>query len=250
MVRAILLFLAGMLGCQSLLAAGLPEMVAKIKPSIVAIATYQKLRSPPLQVRGSGFVVGNGQTVVTNAHVLPDSLASDEQMIVVIPGAPPRPVPAKIAIRSAERDLAVLTIDSPLPALRLAAGELLRDGQEVFFTGFPIGAALGTVPVTHRGIVSAVTPIAMPGGNASQVNAAAVRQLRSGGFMVYQLDATAYPGSSGSALFDSETGEVVGIINMVFVKNSKESALSQPSGITFAIPVRQLHELLGVRNSP
>ncbi|HAY27881.1 MAG TPA: serine protease, partial [Candidatus Accumulibacter sp.] len=39
-------------------------------------------------------------------------------------------------------------------------------------------------------------------------------------------------------------GEVLGVINMVFVKENKESVLSKPSGISFAIPVRFLRELL------
>ena len=39
-------------------------------------------------------------------------------------------------------------------------------------------------------------------------------------------------------------GEVIGIINMVFVKENKESILSKPSGISFAIPVRFLRELM------
>ena len=39
-------------------------------------------------------------------------------------------------------------------------------------------------------------------------------------------------------------GEVVGIINMVFVKESKESTLSKPSGISFAIPSQFLRDLL------
>ena len=43
---------------------------------------------------------------------------------------------------------------------------------------------------------------------------------------------------------DSESGEVIGIINMVFVKGTKEAALSQPSGISFAIPVSHLAEML------
>jgi S1-C subfamily serine protease len=61
---------------------------------------------------------------------------------------------------------------------------------------------------------------------------------------VFQLDATAYPGNSGSPLFDPATGEVVGIVNMVFVKGTKEAALAQPSGITYAIPSQHLLELL------
>ena len=43
---------------------------------------------------------------------------------------------------------------------------------------------------------------------------------------MFQLDATAFPGQSGSPLYDGANGEVVGIINMVFVKGTKESALS------------------------
>ena len=68
--------------------------------------------------------------------------------------------------------------------------------------------------------------------------------LRSGSFEVYQLDGTSYPGNSGGPLFEMEKGEVIGIINMEFVKGTKESALSQPSGISFAIPVVYLQELL------
>jgi len=71
-----------------------------------------------------------------------------------------------------------------------------------------------------------------------------VQQIRSGSFDIYQLDATAYPGNSGGPLFDANRGEVLGIINMVFVKENKESVLSKPSGISFAIPVRFLRDLL------
>ena len=55
---------------------------------------------------------------------------------------------------------------------------------------------------------------------------------------IFQLDATAYPGNSGSLLYDPETGEVVGVINKVFVKESKEAFLEKPNGITYATPVR------------
>jgi len=63
-------------------------------------------------------------------------------------------------------------------------------------------------------------------------------------FRVYQLDATAYPGNSGSPLYDPETGEVLGVMNMVFVKSTKENVLSDPSGISYAIPVEYLQRLL------
>ena len=59
-----------------------------------------------------------------------------------------------------------------------------------------------------------------------------------------QLDATAYPGNSGSPLYDPETGAVYGIVNMVFVKGTKENALSHPSGITYAIPANYIRGLV------
>jgi serine protease Do len=114
----------------------------------------------------------------------------------------------------------------------------------VLFTGFPIGAVLGPYPVTHRGMVSVVTPIAIPQGRAADLDPATLRRLASGSFPVLQLDATAYPGSSGSPVYDPETGEVIGIINMVLVKGTKESVLSQPSGITYAVPSKHLKSLL------
>jgi serine protease Do len=71
-----------------------------------------------------------------------------------------------------------------------------------------------------------------------------IRRLTSGSFPVFQLDATAYPGNSGSPIYDPESGEVLGIINMVFVKGTKESVLAQPSGITYAVPANYLRDLL------
>lgn len=242
----LLIFLFGA-SCAWAAQAGLPDTIARIKPSIVAIGSYQKLRSPALQIRGSGFVIGDGQTVVTNLHVLPERLETDERLIVVVPGTPARMLEAESQAQDRDHDLALLRIATPLPPLRLGTPGTVREGQDIFFTGFPIGAALGTTPVTHRGIVSAITPMALPGGNSKHINSAAVRQLRSGPLMAYQLDATAYPGNSGSALIDSESGEVLGILNMVFIKGAKESALSQPTGISFAIPVKHLIDLIGRR---
>jgi serine protease Do len=117
----------------------------------------------------------------------------------------------------------------------------------VALIGFPLGGLLGFSHVTHRGIVSSITPIVLPPAHASQLEAAAVARMRQGVFDILQLDATAYPGNSGGPLLDVESGEVVGIVNMVVVKTTRESALSTPSGISYAIPVKWLHALLARR---
>jgi serine protease Do len=112
------------------------------------------------------------------------------------------------------------------------------------FTGFPLGMVLGFHHVTHRALVAAITPVADPAPTSQALNPRMIAQLRNAPYNVFQLDATAYPGSSGSPLYDPSTGEVVGIVNKVVVKGTKESVLTQPSGITYAIPGRYIQELL------
>lgn len=226
----------------------LPDLIQRIKPSVVAIGTFDKTRSPAFVMRGTGFAVAKGNLVATNSHVISPSMnaSGNESLVVRLPqenGSSQQRV-ARLISSDAAHDLALLQIDgAPLPSLSLHSGAV-REGQSVIFMGFPIGTVLGLSTVTHRAIISSITPIALPGGNSQQLNERMIRQLKSGVFNVYQLDGTAYPGNSGGPLLDSESGEVIGIINMVFVKGSKEAALSQPSGISFAIPSVFLQELL------
>ena len=229
--------------------AQVPATIERVKASVVGIGTFQKTRAPPFRFLGTGFAVGDGATIITNAHVLPQTLDTDggEAITVLIPG-PSREAQLRVATRGADdpaHDLATLRIPGPpLPALPIRDSESVREGESILFTGYPIGAVLGPFPATHRGMVSAITPIAIPAAHSSQLKPELIRRLGSGPFPVFQLDATAYPGNSGSPVYDPATGEVIGIINMVFVKGTKESALTQPSGITYAIPSRYLVELL------
>ena len=57
----------------------LPETILKIKPSVVAVGTVLDTRRPPSKFRGTGFVVGNGNLIITNAHVVPDELEMVEK---------------------------------------------------------------------------------------------------------------------------------------------------------------------------
>jgi S1-C subfamily serine protease len=84
----------------------------------------------------------------------------------------------------------------------------------------------------------------LPAATAQQLDPRALLRLREGNYELFQLDATAYPGNSGGPLLDADTGQVLGIVNMVLVKGGRESALSNPTGISYAVPVRHLHELL------
>lgn len=232
--------------------ADLPRTLRTIKPSVVAVGTFQRTRNPSFQFLGTGFVVGNGRLIATNAHVAGVKLDTEslETLAIAVPagegGATIAVRPARLLAQEKERDLAVLAIDGdPLPALRLANADYrVQEGQDIAFTGFPIGNALGFFPVTHRGIIASITPIGIPQDNSRALDPALIRRLANDPFRVYQLDATAYPGNSGSPVYDPATGEVIGVINMVFVKSTKERILSDPSGISYAIPVEYLSALI------
>ena len=225
----------------------LPDTVDAIRPSVVAVGTHQTTRRPPSVFRGTGFVVGDGQLVATNNHVIPDRLdeASRERLVIFAGRGKTMDMRSvTVVARDPEHDLALLRIaGGALKPLRLAGDGVVREGRSVAFTGFPVGMVLGLHQVTHRGIVAAVTPIAIPGFGGKDLSPQAIRALRDP-YDVYQLDATAYPGSSGSPLYDPATGEVLGVINSVLVKATKEAALENPSGITYAIPVRFLRALM------
>ncbi len=144
-----------------------------------------------------------------------------------------------------EHDLALLRLSgTPLPTLQLGDADAVREGQAMAFTGFPLGMILGLRPATHRATVSALTPVVIPSENALRLAPKQLAQLQKTPYTVFQLDATAYPGNSGSPLFDPDSGLVYGIVNQVYVKGLKEAALSAPSGITYAIPASHMQALL------
>jgi len=229
-------------------AADLVQTIEAIKPSIVGIGTFMQLRSPAVSFVGTGFVVGDGLSVITNAHVVPEVIDGErkETLRVTVPKGNNIEYREAVLV-SIDRlhDLALLKISGPaLPAMKLGDSSKVKEGQMLAFTGFPLTAVLGFHPVTHRGMVSAITVAATQAPTSRTLDAKAIIQLQRSAYEVIQIDGTAYPGGSGSPLYDPETGVVLGVINKV-LNATKESAISAPSGITYAIPVNFARELLG-----
>jgi S1-C subfamily serine protease len=235
-------------------AEALPDLLERLTPSVVGVGAAYPARvptggRPPRRLMGTGFIVqaGGQSVVVTNAHVIPDDLDSDgrEQLAIFSGrGATGEQRFATLLRSDPQHDLAILAYEGPrLPPMTLASDDRVRPGERVAFTGFPIGAVLGLYPTTHEGIVSVITPMARVADRGRDLSAVQLQRMRNP-FDVYQLDAIAYPGNSGSAVYRVETGEVIGVMNSVFVKESRESLLSAPSGISYAIPVQHLRVLL------
>ena len=227
----------------------LPAAIDKVRPAVVAIGTVEPTRNPAFQFLGTGFAVGDGTLIATNSHVVPVIVDPTRREVVSVaipqPGGDAIVREATLVGRDPEHDLAVLRLSGPpLPTVRFGDANGVREGQSFAFTGFPLGSVIGLYPTTHHALVSAVTPVALPQANSRSLDAALVRRLRHERFVIFQLDATAYPGNSGSPMFNVDTGDVVAIVNMVFVKGGKETALTQPSGISYAIPVSHLVKLV------
>jgi len=226
-------------------AAALPDTIDKIKPSIVGVGRYNELANPRARLTGTGFAISDGSIIVTNYHVIEPIVTDPKDAPVIFIGTGRSPEVRKVEVIGKDEiyDLVLLKIlGASIPAMKLQQAST-REGTSVAFIGYPIGSILGLYPVTHRGIISAITPIAIPANTVRGLNAQLLKRLREP-FNVYQLDATAYPGNSGSPMFDPETGVVLGIINKVFVKESKETILERPSGITYAIPAGYLRGML------
>ena len=229
--------------------ADLPAVIAQVKPSILIVGYFKATNSPRFNLRGTGFLVGNGNQAITNTHVLvgPGEDNGGAELVVQVRNARNEWETRKATLLEIDRlhDIALLQVDgAPLPGLALRDSDTVREGQAIAFMGFPIGGALGFSPVTHRGMVSSITAISLPAANGQQLTERVIRSLRDGTFNMFQLDATAYPGNSGGPMFDADSGEVLGVINMVFVKGTKESALTNPSGITYAIPANYIRQLM------
>ena len=228
-------------------AADIVDLLPRIKPAIAGVGSVHPTRTPRIKLAGTGFVVADGRHVVTNYHVPPDNLEAEkgEALAVFLRG------PEGISVRRVaqvasdpEHDLLLLKMEgNPAPALTLDDSPRAREGQLYYFTGYPIGAVLGLYPATHRAGLAAIAPVYSPPPTARSLTPKLIRRAEAP-FLIYQLDATAYPGNSGSPLYDGGTGEVIGVINSAFVKGAKESVLKDPSGITYAIPAQYVRALL------
>jgi serine protease Do len=168
----LLVFLSCLL--PGLATAELSETIPRIKPSILVNRHLQEDRQPAVRyARHRASSSGDGNLVATNAHVVADIPDPEMELVVRIGqgrsqrriAAPPGEGDGSEARRTTSPCCVSM---APLcPRSKLANSDSVREGQAIAFTGFPIGGALGFSPVTHRGMVSSITPIALPAGNAN-----------------------------------------------------------------------------------
>ncbi|MBI2956364.1 MAG: trypsin-like peptidase domain-containing protein [Acidobacteria bacterium] len=172
----------------------------------------------PVEGSGSGFLISDDGTLVTNYHVI---AGAQEVQVTLGDRSSFR---ARVVGSDPLTDLAVLQITAAgrrLPTLPLGDSSQLRVGQKVLAIGNPFGFQ-GTLTT---GVVSALE-----------------RTLRTEtGALIdeaIQTDAAINRGNSGGPLLDSQ-GRVVGVNTLIFTPSGGSI------GIGFAIPVNTLKFVVG-----
>jgi len=194
---ALVLFLSSLSYAQE----NLPALVKRVKPSVVAIATYDS--NGEALMTGSGFFLAPGQ-VVTNLHVIRGAARAE---IKTLDGkGKVYPVNGALAIDE-EGDLALLGIDMPLDRVRSTelARELPDEGEQIFVIGNPLKLE-GSV---SDGIVSAVREVP-------------------NSYRIIQITAPISHGNSGSPVFNLR-GQVLGVVT-VKVTNGQNINLAIAAG--------------------
>jgi len=164
----------------------LPKLVKRVKPIVVAIATYDS--QGEALMTGSGFFLRPGQ-VVTNLHVIRGAQRCE---IKTLDGkGKVFPVEGTIAVDE-EGDLALLRVDMPTERTRSSemASGVPDEGETIFVIGNPLKME-GSV---SQGIVSAVREVPNVG-------------------KIIQITAPISHGNSGSPVFNLK-GQVVGMVTV------------------------------------
>ena len=206
------------------------DIYSKAAPGVVYIRarSVQQTQSPfdvfPRQQEnlstGSGFVVDKRGHILTNAHVVANSLD------VRVSFSDHRTVAARVVGKDADTDLAVLSVNPQevdLRPLQLGDSGAVRVGDPTVAIGNPFGLER----TLTTGVVSALQRrITAPSGFAIED--------------VIQTDAAINPGNSGGPLLDA-AGRVIGV-NSQIATGSEGSSGSV--GIGFAVPAATVKRVL------
>lgn len=226
----------------------LPDTVAKVKRGVFGVGVVAMPQKNNPKLLASGFAVSGGTYGITTLSVIEarPGIGSKEAVGVFLPVSDSQAQfrQAAIVSRDKEHDLCLLRFPGPaLPALRLGSAADAREGGLYAFTGFPSTGTVGLHAVTHRALIAAISPNILPVASGANLGRDVLRKLNRP-YDVFQLDATPFPGDVGSPLYEVSTGRVVGVINSLFVKKTKEMASPNRSGISYAIPVSHVRSLL------
>ena len=196
-------------------APGVVFILAEVTQSASPFAPSQQGRST-----GSGFVIGKGGSIVTNAHVVEGATS------VRVRFGDSKTARARVAGLDPSTDLALLLVDPDgldLSPLELGSSKNVQVGDPTVAIGNPFGLdrtlTTGVVSALQRSI-----PSLQPGFTINNV---------------IQTDAAINPGNSGGPLIDAR-GKVIGVNSQIETGGSGGGNV----GIGFAVPIDTAKEVI------
>ncbi len=165
---------------------------------------------------GSGFIVDPHGYIITNNHVIDKADKINVKLTTDPVGYPGHP--AKVVGIDKDTDIAVLkiTVDHPLPTIKLGNS----DGTEVGDWVIAIGSPFGLNQTVTAGIISSKNRSIEPGNP--------------GEFQHFlQTDAAINPGNSGGPLVNMD-GQVIGMNTAIYTQSAGNE------GIGFAMPANSI----------
>ncbi len=205
----------------------IPDALAAARPHLEAAKRYtptdvelqkalqnatRAIQSNDQLSSGTGFIVDRRGYILTNHHVI----RGPGNIVIRLPGAEQKRVPAQVVAQDPRRDIALLRVDpsqfEQFDALRFSSTEAARATSVAVF-GFPLGDDIGTDVRITTGVVSALPEQSEEG--------------------MLLLDCRINPGNSGGPVV-SRSGLVLG---MVTAKTDVRLGLDSYG---MALPVREL----------
>ena len=192
------------------------EIFEKAEPGVVQISTQKNQTLSETGGVGSGFVFDKKGHIITNAHVVEDSMKT---VVTFLDG---RSYNAEIVGIDEYTDIGVIKVNADLKLLQplsLGDSSSLQVGEPITAIGNPFGLS-GS----------------MTSGIISQMG----RLLPSAGFSipdVIQTDAAINPGNSGGPLLNMR-GDIVGINTAI------QSTTGEFTGVGFAIPSKTVAKIV------
>ncbi len=184
-----------------------------IAPSVVLIQVQGEKDGEPTAGTGSGIVLDEAGTILTNLHVVQ---GADEIEVIFADNTHSKAI---VAGTMGDKDIAVLKTSSPPPVLipaTLGNPGALQVGDEAIVVGNPFGLR----HTVTSGVISGLNRSFKLPSSTAPIDG------------LIQFDAAVNPGNSGGPLLNRD-GEVVGIV----------TALANPTdqsvfiGIGFAVPI-------------
>lgn len=206
-----LLLLALVLSSSSAYALTGKEVFSKVRPLIFQIKTSATAESSKNSY-GTGFVIRKEGALLTNFHVVSDSVMEPERYHAYLVDGD-KSLPVTVMHVDAVNDVALLKVERSFPGEIPFAPEMPRQGERIYSVGLPEDLNMSIVEGVYNGIV------------------------QDGPYAKIHMSSPINAGMSGGPTLDA-AGRLVGInVSKLYLSNN----------VSFAVPLERVKKTSGIR---